>query len=114
MVVYTMYYYGKLKASYGAIAFVIVVMTIGFSGILEMGEYTYDKYHANGPLGDITSNNQMQRSPTQNAHDETMKDLFTDTAGAIVGAALGVWLICRNDKKGEHWKIAEELGGLQN
>lgn len=112
MIVYTMYYYGKLKASYGAMAFVIVVMTIGFGGILEMGEYTYDKYLAEGPLGEITGNTQMQGSPTQNAIDDTMNDLFTDTAGGIVGAILGVWLIRRNEKKGEHWKVADEIGKM--
>jgi len=114
MVVYTMYYYGKLKASYGAMAFLIVMVTLGFGGALEMVEYTYDNYLADGPLGAITGNTQMQGSPTQDAHDDTMNDLFTDTAGAIVGAAIGVWLIRRNEKKGEHWKIADEVGGLVN
>ncbi|MGF7118333.1 hypothetical protein [Methanobacterium oryzae] len=114
MVVYTMYYYGKLKASYGAMAFIIIMVTLGFGGALEMVEYTYDTYLADGPLGDITGNTQMQGSPTQDAHDDTMNDLFTDTAGAIVGAAIGVWLIRRNEKKGEHWKVADEVGELIN
>jgi hypothetical protein len=35
MVVYTMYYYGKLKASLATMAFVIIIMTIGFGAILE-------------------------------------------------------------------------------
>jgi hypothetical protein len=114
MVVYTMYFYGKLKASYGAMAVIIVIMTIGFGGILEMGEYTYDTYLADGPLGKITGNTQMQGSPTQNAIDDTMNDLFTDTAGGIVGAAIGVWFIRRNEKKGEHWRVADEVGELIN
>lgn len=114
MVVYTMYFYGKLKASYTAMAVLIVLVTIGFGGILEMGEYTYDKYLSKGPLGQITGNTQMQGSPTQNAIDDTMNDLFTDTAGGIVGAAIGVLLIRRNEKKGEHWKVADEVGELIN
>ena len=114
MLVYTMYFYGKLKATYATMAVVIVLVTIGLGGVLEMGEYTYDKFLANGPLGKITGNTQMQGSPTQNAIDDTMNDLFTDTAGGIVGAALGVWLIRRNEKQGKHWKIADKLGGLQN
>ncbi|MDP1553196.1 MAG: hypothetical protein Q8M06_09300, partial [Methanobacteriaceae archaeon] len=65
MVVYTMYYYGKLQASYGVMAFIIIIMTIGFGAILEMGEYTYDTYLSQGPLGEITGNTQMQGSPTQ-------------------------------------------------
>ncbi len=114
MVVYTMYFYGKLKASYTAMAFIIVIMTIGFGAILEMGEYTYDTYLSDGPLGKITGNTQMQGSPTQSPLDDTMNDFFTDTAGGIVGAAIGVWLIRRNEKKGEHWKVADEVGELIN
>lgn len=114
MIVYTMYFYGKLKASYGAMAFIIILLTIGLGGVLEMGEYTYDKYLANGPIGEITGNTKMQGSPTQSPLDDTMNDLFMDTAGAIVGALLGIWLIRRNEKKGKHWKIADKLEGLQN
>jgi hypothetical protein len=114
MLVYTMYFYGKLKASYTAMAIVIVLITIGLGGVLEMGEYTYDKYLANGPLGHITGNTQMQGSPTQTALDDTMNDLFTDTLGGFVGAILGVLLIRRNEKKGKHWKIADKIGSLQN
>lgn len=112
MVVYTMYFYGKLKASYTAMAVLIVIVTIGFGGMLEMGEYTYDKYLSKGPLGQITGNTQMQGSPTQSPLDDTMNDLFTDTAGGIVGAAIGLWLIRRNEKKGRHWKVADEVGEL--
>jgi len=108
MVIYTMYYYGKLKASYGAMAFLIVMVTLGFGGALEIVEYTYDTFLAAGPIGEITGNTQMQGSPTQDAHDDTMNDLITDLLGAIVGAGIGVWLIRRNEKKDGHWKIADE------
>ncbi len=109
MVVYTMYYYGRLKASYWEMAILIVIITIGFGGMLEMGEYTYDKFLANGPVGQITGNTQMQGSPTQNAIDDTMNDLFTDTLGGIVGAVLGVFFIRRAEKSGGHWKVADEI-----
>jgi len=109
MVVYTMYYYDRLKASYGAMAFIIIMVTLGFGAALEMGEYTYDKYLSQGPLGEITGNTQMQGSPTQSPLDDTMNDLFTDTLGGIVGAGIGVLLIRRNEKKGEHWKVADEI-----
>ena len=109
MLVYTMYYYNKLKATIASMAVIIVIMTIGLGGILEMGEYTYDKYLSQGFLGQITGNTQMQGSPTQNAIDDTMNDLFTDTAGAIVGALIGVMLIIRNERKGSHWKVADEI-----
>lgn len=109
MVVYTMYFFGRFKASYAEMAILIVIVTIGFGGILEMGEYTYDKYLSQGPIGQITGNTQMQGSPTQNAHDDTMNDLFTDTAGGIVGALLGVLFIRRAEKTGGHWKVADEI-----
>ncbi len=114
MVVYTMYYYGKLKASYGAMAFLIIMVTLGFGGALEIVEYTYDTFLADGPIGAITGNTQMQGSPTQDAHDDTMNDLITDTLGGIVGAGIGIWLIRRNEKKGEHWKVADKVGEIIN
>jgi hypothetical protein len=109
MIVYTMYFYGKLKASLGAMAFIIIIMTIGFGAILEMGEYTYDTFLANGPIGEITGNTQMQGSPTQNALDDTMNDFFMDTIGGILGALIGVMLIRRNEKHGGHWRVADEI-----
>jgi hypothetical protein len=114
MVVYTMYYYGRLKASLTELAILIVIVTIGFGGILEMGEYTYDKYLSKGPIGQITGNTQMQGSPTQDPLDDTMNDLFTDTAGGIVGALLGVLLIRRAEREGGHWKVADEIENMGN
>ena len=114
MLVYTMHYYGRLKASLAEMAILIVIVTIGLGGILEMGEYTYDKYLSQGPIGKITGNTQMQGSPTQNAHEDTMNDLFTDTAGGIVGAIIGVLLIRRAEKKGGHWKVADGIEKMGN
>ncbi len=112
MLVYTMYYYGKLKASLTTMAVIIVIVTIGFGGILEMGEYTYDKYLSNTIVGEITGNTQMQGSPTQNAIDDTMNDLFTDTLGGIVGALIGILLIRRAEKRGDHWRVADEIESM--
>lgn len=109
MLVYTMYHFGRLKATFLEMAIIIVIVTIGLGGVLEMGEYTYDKYLASGPLGQITGNTQMQGSPTQNPLDDTMNDLFTDTAGGIVGALIGVLLIRRAERREGHWKIADEI-----
>lgn len=112
MLVYTMYYYNRLKASLAEMAILIVIVTIGLGGVLEMGEYTYDKYLSQGPIGKITGNTQMQGSPTQDPLDDTMNDLFTDTAGGIVGALLGILLIRRAEKKGGHWKVADEIENM--
>lgn len=112
MVVYTMYFYGRLKATIPAMVVLIVLVTIGLGGVLEMGEYTYDKYLSHTVIGQITGNTQMQGSPTQDPLDDTMNDLFTDTAGAIVGAFIGVWLIRRAEKRGSHWEVADEIEEL--
>lgn len=112
MFVYTMYFYDKLKASLTVMAVIIVIITIGFGGILEMGEYTYDKYLSNTIVGEITGNTQMQGSPTQNAIDDTMNDLFTDTLGGIVGALIGVLLIRRAERRGDHWRVADEIESI--
>jgi hypothetical protein len=90
------------------------MVTLGFGGALEIVEYTYDTFLADGPIGKITGNTQMQGSPTQDAHDDTMNDLIMDTLGGIVGAGIGVLLIRRNEKHGGHWKVADEVGGLIN
>ena len=81
---------------------------------VEMGEYTYDTYLSQGPIGQITGNTQMQGSPTQDPLDDTMNDLFTDTAGGIVGALLGVFLIRRSEREGGHWKVANEIEHIGN
>ena len=112
MLVYTAYFFGKLKASLSVMAGIIILVTIGLGGVLEMVEYTYDTYLADGPVGKITGNTQMQGSPTQDAHDDTMNDLFTDTAGAIAGALIGVLLIRRYEKDEGHWKVADEISKM--
>jgi phosphate/sulfate permease len=114
MLVYTMYFYGRLKATIPVMALLIILVTIGLGGVLEMGEYTYDKYLSHTVIGEITGNTQMQGSPTQDALDDTMNDLFTDTAGAIVGAAIGVLLIRRAEKRGSHWGVADEIEEMIN
>ena len=76
---------------------------------VEMGEYTYDKYLSQGPIGKITGNTQMQGSPTQSPLDDTMNDFFTDTLGGIVGAIIGVLLIRRAEREGGHWKVADKI-----
>jgi hypothetical protein len=114
MVVYTMYFYGRLKATLSVMALLIILVTIGLGGVLEMGEYTYDKYLSHTVIGEITGNTQMQGSPTQDALDDTMNDLFTDTAGAIVGAAMGILLIRRAEKRGAHWGVADEIEEIIN
>lgn len=116
MLVYTMFYYGRLKAALAEMAILIVIVTIGLGGVLKMGEYTYDKYLSQGPIGKITGNTQMQGPPTQEAHDDTMNDLFTDTASGIDGALLGILLIRRAEKREGYWKVADEIekmGGVK-
>ena len=38
-----------------------------------------------------------------------MNDLFTDTLGGIVGAFVGILLIRRAEKIGDHLRVADEI-----
>ena len=38
-----------------------------------------------------------------------MNDLFTDTLGGIVSALVGILLIRRGEKRGDHWRVANEI-----
>jgi hypothetical protein len=67
------------------------------------------EYLSQGLIGKITGNTQMQGPPTQDAHDNTMNDVFTDNAGGIVGALIGILLIRRAEKSEGHWKVADEI-----
>lgn len=43
---------------------------------------------------------------------DTMEDLFVDTLGGILGAAIGIILIKREEKKGRELEMLDELETL--
>jgi hypothetical protein len=112
MFLYTAYVYGKLKTSLKIMAFLIVIITIGIGGILEMVEYGYDNV-IYPHIDDVFPTGLTQGSSTQNPLDDTMNDLFTDALGGIFGAVLGVWLIKRAEKKGQCMEWVDEFAQLE-
>jgi len=111
MIIYTFYALGKLQASTGVMFALIVLITMGLGAGLEMAEYFYDNviYHLIDPyLPTGLTQGSMVASPLA----DTMEDLFVDTVGGILGAAIGVILIKREEKKGKELEVIDELEAL--
>ncbi|MDO5835370.1 MAG: hypothetical protein Q4P17_02585 [Methanobacterium sp.] len=111
MIIYTFYALGKLQASTGVMFALIVLITMGLGAGLEMAEYFYDQilYPLIGlylPTG--LTQGSMVASPLA----DTMEDLFVDTLGGILGAAIGIVLIKREKKKGRELEVLDELETL--
>ncbi|HII83500.1 MAG TPA: hypothetical protein HA271_01385, partial [Methanobacterium subterraneum] len=108
VIIYTFYALGKLQASTGVMFALIVLITMGLGAGLEMGEYFYDQilYPLIGPyLPTGLTQGSMVASPLA----DTMEDLFVDTLGGILGAAIGIILIKREEKRGRELEILDEL-----
>lgn len=112
MFMYTAYIYGKIKTGLLLMAFLIILITIGIGGILEMVEYSYDNF-IYPHIEYVIPTGLTQGSPTQSPLDDTMTDLFTDTAGGIIGAIIGVILIRRAEKRGECLEWVDEFAELE-
>ena len=112
MFMYTAYIYGRIKTRLVIMAFLIILITIGIGGILEMVEYFYDQFlyvH----ISHVMPTGLTQGSPTQNPLDDTMTDLFTDAIGGIIGAFIGVILIKRAEKKGQCMEWVDQFARLE-
>lgn len=112
MFMYTAYIYGKIKTRLFFMAFLIVLITIGIGGILEMVEYSYDQF-LYPSIDHVLPTGPTQGSPTQNALDDTMNDLFTDAIGGIIGAFIGIILIKRAENKGYCMEWVDEFAQLE-
>lgn len=111
VIIYTFYALGKLQASTGVMFALIVLITMGLGAGLEMGEYFYDNamYPIIGPyLPTGLTQGSMVASPLV----DTMEDLFVDTMGGILGAAIGIILIKKEEKKGRELEMLDELEAL--
>jgi len=112
MIIYSFYALDKLKASMAVMFAIIVLITIGMGAILEMVEFFYDlvlypiiaQYFPTG----LTQGSMVSSS----ALADTMEDLYLDTLGGIIGAALGVFFIRRAGKRGENLEVVEEIEAL--
>lgn len=111
MIIYTFYALGKLQASSGVMFALIVLITMGLGAGLEMVEYFYDQ--ALYPLiGHYLPTGLTQGSMVASPLADTMEDLFVDTLGGILGAAIGIILIKREERKGKELEIIDELEAL--
>lgn len=111
MIIYTFYALGKLQASTGVMFALIVLITMGLGAGLEMAEYFYDQ--ALYPLiGDYLPTGLTQGSLVASPLADTMGDLFIDTLGGVLGAAIGIVLIKSEEKKGKKMEIIDELESL--
>lgn len=111
MIIYTFYALGKLQASTGVMFSLIVLITMGLGAGLEMAEYFYDQilYPLIGPyLPTGLTQGSMIASPLV----DTMEDLYVDTLGGILGAAMGIILIKREEMKGKELEVIDELEAL--
>jgi hypothetical protein len=111
MIIYTFYALRKLQASTGVMFTLIVLITMGLGAGLEMGEYFYDQVLY--PLiGTYLPTGLTQGSMVASPLADTMEDLFVDTLGGLLGAAIGIILIKREEKKGRELEVIEELEAL--
>ena len=79
LLIYSLYFTGRIKASPLLAGFVIVLVTVGFGGIWEIAEYAADGIFHEGAQG----------SEAMSAIDDTMWDLICDFLGGIMGAVFG-------------------------
>ncbi len=112
MFMYTAYVYGRLKTRLTIMAFLIVMITMGIGGILEIVEYGYDNV-IYPQVEHVFPTGLTQGSPTQSPLADTMNDLLTDLIGGIFGAALGVWLIKRAENRGQCMEWVDEFAHLE-
>ncbi|MBP1944921.1 hypothetical protein [Methanobacterium petrolearium] len=111
MIIYTFYALGKLQASTGVMFTLIVLITMGMGAGLEMAEYFYDQ--ALYPvIGHYLPTGLTQGSMVASPLADTMEDLFIDTLGGILGAAVGIIIIKREEKKGTEPEMLDELEAL--
>lgn len=103
LLIYALYFTGKLKISPLSGGVVILFVTLGIGGFWEILEYLSDKIFATGAQG----------SPIMSPFDDTMWDLIVNFFGGIVGAVFGSIYIrySKRTRSRRFIKIMETLGG---
>ena len=109
LLVYIGYRFGKFKASYALAFGIIVLVTIGLGGIIEVIEYIYDQFIGPATNFYISRGVLTQGSPILDPFTDTMTDLILDIVGALIGATFGLWLLIRHEKKGGPSLLDEEI-----
>ncbi len=108
MLAYSLVATGRLIAPTFAIAFLIVLMSLGAGAVEEIAEYASDQIL----YPRIPGWHHFQGNAQQDPHTDTMTDLIADVVGATFGAALGVWLIGRARRQGSE-RLPELVTELQ-
>ncbi len=110
---YIGYLLGKFRASYLMSWAVIVLITIGLGGILEVSEYAYDMVIGPATNFGISHGTLTQGSPSLDPYHDTMTDLILDVIGALIGATLGIWLLLKHEKDGKNFLLDEEIEAME-
>jgi len=111
---YIGYLLGKFRASYLMSWAVIVLITIGLGGILEVSEYAYDMVIGPATNFGISHGTLTQGSPLLDPYHDTMTDLILDVIGALIGATLGIWLLLKHEKDGKSSLLDEEIEAMED
>jgi hypothetical protein len=109
LLVYIGYRFGKFKASYALAWGIIVLVTIGLGGIIEVIEYAYDQFIGPATNFYISRGVLTQGSPILDPFTDTMTDLILDIIGALIGATFGLWLLIRHEKQGGPSLLDDEI-----
>ncbi len=113
LLIYIGYLLGKFKATYPMVWIIIVFITIGLGGTLEVIEYSYD--FIIGPATNFIFSKGMltQGSAVFDAYHDTMIDMMFNICGAIIGATFGVYLLLRAEKKDEKLLLDDEVEAMR-
>ncbi len=109
LLIYIGYRFGKFKASYLISWGLIVLVTIGLGGIIEVSEYAYDQFIGPATNFYISQGVLTQGSPILDPFTDTMTDLILDIIGALIGATFGLWLLIRHEKQGGPSLLDDEI-----
>jgi len=103
LLIYSLYFTGRIRISPLLAGLVIVLVTVGFGGIWEIMEYAADTIFQDGAQG----------SPAMSALDDTMWDLICDFLGGIVGAVFGTVYISysQRTRRRRFYEIMHSLTG---
>lgn len=90
LMIYTLFYFGKLDASALGLAVVIILVTTGVAAGWEIIEYSSDRWLYPDIIG-----HHFQGNMSEDAINDTMTDLIMGFAAGIGAALMGFWLVNR-------------------
>ena len=106
LLVYTLYYFGKLVAPIWVMVVIMILVSVGIGAIWEIAEYSSDELL----YPNIPGWHHFQGSLTEDPLHDTMNDLIADTVGATIGALIGAWYISKAQEKHRVGELMTEIG----